>query len=216
MKDQFSLSDRVNEFKNAFAFKLISGLPIIASINISKKNSREIPEKEILASLENSSKVSRATSALLRKNGFDLIIPATFRCSDMIGEGYISRISSILGSAATVFTVATEISVDVWSVPNDKEVHKFIRLKANEVNPTLFRRVEILAPLSPEEIELLPPRHAARFNNKIPIERTVYRKFEIDLSGPNKFLLTIKEIFDPESNKIIQLLEPKSFPQEND
>ncbi len=185
--ENFSLSDRINEFKNAGSYRLLSGLPVIASISVKTKHPYTAAEK--------AAKVTRATTVLIHGNKFDLIIPPSTRWADMIGEGYVSRIASIIGSSIA----DGEVLVDLWSVPNEKEVDKFYRFRS-DASPIVFRRTEVQAPLKPEEIELLPPKHAARTNKNLLIQKTVYKVGE-----PVDLLSTIKEIFDEKTQQLVRI-----------
>ncbi len=196
---EISLQERINEFKNITSYRLIQGLPIIISVSFIRNGKEEIKDIDIINSAQITGKVVGATTIVIC-NKFDLIIPPVKRWGDMIGEGYISRIGSIIGSISSK-NINGYALVDCWNVPGDREVYKFVNLKITE-KCLILRRTERLAPLSKEEIDLLPEKHAARKNNNLPIQKTIYQKLETDPKAEESFLYPWKEIFD--GNKIIR------------
>lgn len=196
---EISIQERINEFKCVSNYRLIQGLPIIISASFVKNTKEEIKESDIYQSAQITAKFIGATTIVISKK-IDFVIPSAKRWGDTIGEGYICRIGSIVGSILTK-DIKGYALVDCWNFPNEREVYKFVNLKISE-KCIIFRKTERLSPYSKEEIDLLPEKHAARKNNNLLIQKIIYQKLETDPKAEESFLCPWKEIL--QGDKIIR------------
>lgn len=144
--------------------RFLPGLPLVVQLTFPKRETREILVRKIAEQL-------RATSVVFGdlRACFLLILP--LRWGDCLASANKQDLVSLVASWAVPGTM-----VRAYQVPTGNESENLLRCIVTELGDNVSRlnRVDMPMKYSPEEIDRLPPRHAARSNPDLTVVRSVY------------------------------------------
>jgi hypothetical protein len=175
-----SLQERIEEYSATNQHRLMPRLPWLALCKIFAPKKRTDEEKISIAMCAAKSCNSLAF-IIFENDSFVLLNKQIQRWESMPGLGYTTRIAGIIASSLTNVQLKLKVHLepDIWQLPDELEVFKFLTYYYN-TKIRIFKRFTKFEIYSPEEINSLPEKHAARNNPLLPVFKINYEEVSVD------------------------------------
>lgn len=144
--------------------RFLPGLPLVLELTFPTRETREALVRKLAEQLRAKSVVFGDLRAC-----FLVILP--LRWGDCLAGANKQDVVSLVASWAVFGT-----TVRAYQVPTDNECENLLKSIVPELGSNVLRlnRADIPMKYTPEEIDRLPPRHAARSNPDLTVVRSVY------------------------------------------